>query len=407
MKKGKIMLGLTVAGAAVFAFASCAATGQDPSSTLSSTNDVLGMGAVTTVELLGTQVSSGALQTLSAVRLFAEETGTENTDASTGTENTGTGAENTGADEAEKTPAQEQAETFNKYFSMLDSLLGDDVITTEVSNNTDEGYEAYAYKLVIKGKDMKGEDVVHLMYYNETEKTVPVDSTQEQTGESGESTVQTASKHIWEVEKKKHENKTKTEYVMEGVMVVDETDYILRGERSIETEEDETENEIEIRAYLDEADTDTFVRMKQETSVEENETEKEYVYSVVKDGKLIEQTAVEFETEKKGDREDVQYELEFRNGEGRGRYCVERKTKDGESFMKVSYIINGQRGVFFIHQTEDGQYEYTFDNGNKEMHEGRDRHEMPGAPHGGMNGGMNGGMPGGMQGGMSQPGGRV
>ena len=79
---------------------------------------------------------------------------------------------------------------------MLDSLLGDDVITTEVSNNTDEGYEAYAYKLVIKGKDMKGEDVVHLMYYNETEKTVPVYSTEEQPGRIGEfgvSTVHTAS----------------------------------------------------------------------------------------------------------------------------------------------------------------------------------------------------------------------
>ena len=383
MKKSKFMLGLSVLGAAAFAFTGCSifnpsseADTQTPT-TLSSSNNLLGMGAVTTVELLGSQVASGALQALSSVQLFNGEDGAGNTDP---------GAQTPNADGEASSPVEDQAETFNKYFSMLDSLLGDDVIATELTANTDAGYENYAYKLVIKGKDMTGADVTHLMYYNETQKTAPADTSENTTSEQSASGQLNAAKNPWDFFKWKNpwkdhqDSENKTEYVLDGVMVIDETDYVLRGTRSAETEEDETENEIEICAYLDGADSDTFVRMKQETSVEEGETEKEYVYTVFENGKLIETTAVEFETETQNDKEKVQYKIAFLNEDSRGIYTVERRTIDGESVMRVGYIINGKAGVFFIRQTEDGQYEYTFESGRKKHFRGRNRHEMPGNP---------------------------
>ena len=147
-------------------------------------------------------------------------------------------------------------------------------------------------------------------------------------------------------------------------MVIDGVDYYLEGERSEETEKDESETELKIRAYADKTDKTSYIQMEQEYSVEDGETETEYVYSIYANGELIEQTAVEFETENKNNKLETEYELEFRSGTSKGKYVVEREIKDNKISIKVKYNIDGKTGVFHIREITDEngnkQYEYTF-----------------------------------------------
>ena len=299
---------LTLAGAAIIPLSAC---NTEKSGNLSSVNDVYGLGAVTSAKLLS-NVSGQTVKALASVSLLAD-----------------------GADEAAV-----YAEKFNEYFTALDDFLGEDLINTVAEENKDEKYP-YETKLTVTGKDISGNDVTHIMYYTETF--------------AGE---------------ERDEDEVKTIYTLEGVMIVDGEDYYLTGEREHETEEDETEDELKIRAYADRNDKSTYVEMEQETSREPNETEREYTYSVYSAGRLVEKTSVEFETERKGAKEEAEYELEFLNGSGKGKYKVERETVGGTVQMKVKYKIDGKEGVFKIRKITDKdgneRYEYTFsDNSTK------------------------------------------
>lgn len=273
-----------------------------------SANDVYGMGAVSTVKLLGGDMSVKAIGKLSAVRSVAANAEDE------------TDAENA---------VKEQVRKFNEYFTALDNFMGEEIVTTVSEKNTNGQYP-YETKLTINSKNFNGEAVQNIMYFTETLKTADDDE---------------------------------TEYTLEGVLVVDGIDYHLEGERSVEQEKDETENELKIRAYADLSDKSSYVEMEQEHSVENDETEIEYVYSIYSNGVLIEQTAVEFETEKDGDQEEVEYELEFLKGDAKGKYVVERVTENGHVQMKVKYNIDGQQGDFCIKKSQDNKYSYFFVDG--------------------------------------------
>ena len=324
MKKKLIGLvaGFTLATVALTA---CEGTGT----ALSKVEDVYGMSAITSVKLLGSELSAQAVASLSTVQAL---------------EGSGNGQENGGQ---EQSGVVSEAERFHKYFSMLDSFLGEELIKTETEKNTNGAYAEYEHKLTITGKDFEGNDVVHVMYYSET---LVEDFTKEKDKDDDDS----------EVEKK---------YRLEGVMTMNGFDYTLWGEREEEEEKGETEVEITLRAYLSDDDPNTYVQVEQSTSNEENETEREYVYSVFKGGDLVEQTAVEFETEVKNRKTESEYELEFLSGEGRGKYEIDREERDGQISIKVSYRVNGESGVFHVRELteEDGAktYRYSFSNGTE------------------------------------------
>ena len=308
MKK-LLSFGLTLAGLAVIPLAAC---NSSKDGGLSSVNDVYGLGAVSSVKLFENVIGGETVQTLSSVKALA----------------------------VQQDGIKGYAEKFNEYFTALDEFLGKDIVTTNSETNKDEGYP-YEIKLTVTGKDITGNDVTHVMYYTE--------------------------KYVGEF---KDDDEVTTRYTLEGVMVVDGADYYLTGERERETEGKEVEDELKIRAYADKADKGTYVQVEQGTSVESNETEKEYTYSVYANGKLVEKTSVEFETERKGNKEEVEYELEFLNGTGRGKYTVERVTLNGDVSMRVKYNISGDKGQFIIRaKNVDGEtkYEYEFSDGTKKI----------------------------------------
>ena len=295
-----------------FAFAGCKAK---PDRALSA-QDAYGIGAVSSVKLLGTGVSTAAMSAFAelgneAVAVTAEEVG----------------------DTDERKAATEK---FNEYFRALDGFGGDDVVKTTVGDNDDESYP-YAKKMTIEGVGMDGRKVVYVMYYDETEV-----KTEEDDGE---------------IEK---------EYSLNGVITIDGKEYAVEGMRSEETEDDERESELRIRAYADATDKTTYVEMERENSVEEGETETEYVYSIYRGGVLIEQTAVEFERENENGKEEIAYEIEFRSGETIGKYEVEREAGNE---VKVKYATDGKTGSFrVIAETDESgnkTYKYVFQDGRE------------------------------------------
>ena len=325
MKKKILLIGLSLTMAMSTALTACGDPDKGRTNVLSSPNDVYGMGAVSSVRLLGSNMSASAVNTFSAVRAAAQTRSSEVMLSSA-------------ADNSEQ-EVKEQTERFNEYFTALDSFLGEDVVSTVTEANTNSKYE-FETKMTVNGKDFNGETVTYTMYYTET--LTKADSTDEE---------------------------TENQYQLVGVMVIDGADYYLEGERTEETEKDESETELKIRAYADKTDKTSYIQMEQEYSVEDGETETEYVYSIYANGELVEQTAVEFETENKNNKVETEYELEFRSGTSKGKYVVEREVKDNKSAIKVKYNIDGKTGVFHIREITDEngnkKYEYTFSDNEK------------------------------------------
>lgn len=325
MKKKILLIGLSLTMAMSTALTACGDPDKGRTNALSSPNDVYGIGAVSSVRLLGSNVSVSAVNTFSAVHAAAQ---TRSSDVML----------SSAADNSEQ-EVKEQTERFNEYFTALDSFLGEDVVSTITEANTNSKYE-YETKMTVNGKDFNGETVTYTMYYTET--LTKADSTDEE---------------------------TENQYELVGVMVIDGADYYLEGERTEETEKDESETELKIRAYADKTDKTSYIQMEQEYSVEDGETETEYVYSIYANGELLEQTAVEFETENKNNKVETEYELEFRSGTSKGKYVVEREVKDNKSAIKVKYDIDGKTGVFHIREITDEngdkRYEYTFGDNDK------------------------------------------
>ena len=329
MKKKFLLVGLCLTMAMSMALAACG----DPESkanVLSSPNDVYGMGAVSSVKLLGSNMSASAVKTFSAVR------------ATTQTRACGVELASSTIDNSEQ-EVKEQTERFNEYFTALDSFLGNDVVSTITEANTDSNYE-YETKMTINGKDFNGKTVTYTMYYTET---------------------------LDKVDSNDEEEEIESKYRLIGVMVIDNVDYYLEGERSEETEKDESETELKIRAYADIADKSSYIQMEQEYSIEDGETETEYVYSIYANGELLEQTAVEFETKNKNNKVETEYELEFRSGTSKGKYVLEREVQDNKTSIKVKYNIDGKTGVFHIREitdeSENKKYEYSYSDGSKQV----------------------------------------
>ena len=292
-----------------------------------SAEDVYGMGAVSSVRLLGSNLPTGAVQSFSAVAYTTSNYSVAN---------------------KSEDDAKQQAKRFNEYFTALDSFLGEDIISTTTEENTDGQYP-YKLKMTITGKDLSGKIIPYVMYYTET--LVGADGEENDDNEENE--------------------ETENEYQLIGVMVIDNVDYYLEGERSEETEKDESETELKIRAYADIADKSSYIQMEQEYSIEDGETETEYVYSIYANGELLEQTAVEFETKNKNKKVETEYELEFRSGTSKGKYVLEREVQDNKTSIKVKYNIDGKTGVFYIREITDEsgnkKYEYSYSDGSKQV----------------------------------------
>lgn len=120
------------------------------------------------------------------------------------------------------------------------------------------------------------------------------------------------------------EDDDESEFTMDGIMVVDGVEYALSGKREVE----EGEEEIKFIAKLDD---DNYVESKYE--VESEETEFEII--VVRNGETISETKVEIEF----DGEETSVELEFLDGQSKGKYEFEFENEDGQDILKIEFDV--------------------------------------------------------------------
>ncbi len=325
-----------------------------------SAKEFYGMGSVSTVQLLSGMQGSSIMTLASDAEVNADTT--DSTMPTTGSATT------PGTNETTEVVKQ-QALDFNKYFATLDNFLNEDNINVTEEANTSGEYADYAKKLTINCKDLSGATVQYVMYYNEVEDAAtPVEANEakdvDDVNDSDDVDEDDNDSETDNDNDNDNDNETEKYYTLNGVMVVDGQEYKLMGRRQVETETDETENEIMIRAYVDET-LGNYVEMKHEASQEEGENEVEYVYSIYQGGVLVEETAIEFENETENDKTETEYTLEFRKGESKGVYTVEREVKANETEIKVMFNMDGKTGYFNIKEVDDGagnkSYEYKFE----------------------------------------------
>ena len=367
----KTIITTILAGAMVLSLAAC--TGKNGTAGeggitdgalqgVDSVQSVYGISAVTTAKLL--EETKVAAQPLAAA-LAEGETGTDGgtTEGTTGgtegveTPNLGNGdyqLPDSGSDAAQK--AESEAETFNKYFTMLEGFMEKAATSTVVTENDskDEALQGFAYKLIVKGKNEKDEENAHTMYYSET---VVKDKEEKRDDDDDEVT-------------------TVSTYTLEGVLEVGKNDagetvyYYMTGERIEKTEQEgnetETSESLTFYASATKGDRQNYVRVSHETENEqegtENATETEYTYTVYQNGKSVEQTVVNFESE----NAEAEYELEYTVGGVKSSYEIEIKTLGTNTYIEVEYNIGGTLGRFVIVRDADGNYDYKFSKSTKD-----------------------------------------
>ncbi len=224
---------------------------------------------------------------------------------------------------------------FNRYYTAFDSVVGNGIALTKAEDNTDAEFSEYAKKLTVSA-DASAGGTDYILYYNET---VTDDGNKN--------------------------DKQETSGVINGITIQNGIRYTVYGEHETETDGDEHEEELMLRITPEDAPS-SYVEVEQEISFESGERETEYVYRLYENGKLKEETAVEFETEEKKGRTETEFELEFRDGKSKGKYKTKHNGTNGKT--TVEYVVDGNKGSFTVAAviSDDGVlYKYAFPDGSE------------------------------------------
>ncbi len=235
-------------------------------------------------------------------------------------------ADNASVDSTPKAET-ENAETaeLNRYMALVESLLSDGGFNFATQPSDREGYTE---KMVVSYQDLEGKTLQYVMYYNQI-------LTGSETDEDGE---------------------TEENYSIEGVMVIDGMDYAIRGERSIENEQDESETETKFSVKL--SDT-RYILVEQSVETEEGETELEYSYSVYENKQLMERSTFSYEAEA-GETELKM--TSFQDGKTQV-FSFQKEMKQGEEVIEI-HVGSGASGkgyVVHVETDENGNRNYRYE----------------------------------------------
>lgn len=245
--------------------------------------------------------------------------------------------DHTGDQETDFGNTEDVVATVNRYMALVESLLGEGSIKGTVYDDV----SGYDHAMTATYTDLLGSSVSYTMYYNKTLTDSETDG-----------------------------DETEESYSLEGELIVGNERYPVEGSYETETDGEESDAEMNFRAYMSD-DRRSYISVEQEHESEsedgENETETEYVYSVYRDGELVERTAVEYESE--GD--ELELKMTITAGSRVETLTFTDETEDGIRTLRVSGKIDDARVSFRIY-IENGGYRYVFDDGREEDWE-RDR----------------------------------
>lgn len=230
-------------------------------------------------------------------------------------------------------PSDEEMETVGRYMALVEGLLGDGNFEYSESASSDG---VYAYSMTVRYRDLLGREISYEMRYDRLL------------------------------------SDQKGEYAIAGVLLVGQNEYPVEGSYQIESEDGETESELWFRAYTDDAGK-SYIEVMQESEEEtedgETEREQKYVYDVYENGRRVERTVVEYESEEG----ELELKMVVQNRAGRDELRFEQEKK-GE--LKVRGQMNGKKTEFTvqIRLREDGTtyYRYIFEDASDDEEEDED-----------------------------------
>lgn len=234
-------------------------------------------------------------------------------------------------DEVDNAPANGAEEVvidtaqLDQYMALVESLLSDGNFNVLSQTSDRDGFEE---KMVVSYQDLSGNTLSYVMYYNQ----VLTDS--ETDDEDGE---------------------VEEEFSIDGVMVIDEKDYVVHGERKIETEQGESENKTEFVVTLDNNRT---LRVKQSLEVEDDETEQKFSYSLYDGETLVESSTFSYESEQ-GETELKMSTLK----DGKTQVVYFEKELKGDKEVIEIHVGKGKTGKGYIvnvNVDENGNKSYTY-----------------------------------------------
>lgn len=225
-------------------------------------------------------------------------------------------------------PSQEEMDTINRYMALVESLLSEGDIT----GTAIEGNGQYQYGMTVSYSDLLGNPVSYVMYYDKIFRGSHTD------GDESESN-----------------------YSIDGVLVIDGASYPVSGNYTTESEQDEEETSIFFRAYTS-SDRLSYIEVSRQSENEsedgQSESEVEYVYTVYSDGRVVERTRVEYESEEG----ELELLMTIERDGVRESLTFEDETEGGTRIIAVRGNIDGESVSFKIYVRE-GNYHYVFDDG--------------------------------------------
>lgn len=262
---------------------------------------------------------------------------------------------------------EETITMLNEHMLLVESILSDGVYS--VSNETSDR-ENYAVKEIVSYKDMLGETVEYVLYYNQVEKTNPLRTVSFDTADEDDFDDDYRDRDRDQDRDRDDfhdddDNEIKTEYRIEGILVVGEKEYPVRGEKESETEYDESELETEFIVTLD-SQTGKYMTVEQSVSQESGESEQEYTYSLYENGALLERTSLEYEEERNEteieleiyDRETNQATRFYFEDEGNKGITIRIGDRNATESYRVTIVTNDDGTTSYLYEYAGGQMHF-------------------------------------------------
>lgn len=220
---------------------------------------------------------------------------------------------------------EEQIQTLNRYMPLTEELMSDGKIA-HTDTTVPAAFDGYSYGMKISYGDLTGGAVVYYMYYNKTMLSAETE-----------------------------EDESEEEYAIDGVLLVGDRQYPVKGEQEVETEEEESESELSFTAQTGE---NSFLRVHREYETEENETEQKFVYTRSDNGRTTESVELEYE-EENGETELL---MTVRRDGEEDVLRFENRTENGVFRLAARGAVGGKNVSFTVEivTDENGNSSYVY-----------------------------------------------
>lgn len=300
--------------------------------TVLSFESVLDYTAVSGIGLLDAARANTAVMPSASVRLASLEVDETGAPLS---ENTPTGSEQEELPaEPDDTLTDETKNTLLTNLKMVEEMLGSGIVKSEVTPSDREGYTS-RYTLTTTALD--GTQKVYEFHYVENQET-PEDTDDDDNDEKDDKTVTTLS----------------------GIVILDGSEYEMRGER-------EQKNNKEEYSFLIRIDEETYVKIEQETK--ESAAKYEFSYALYQGGEQVYETEVEFKLNENGNislefsteanGQELEYEFKFTERDGERLVSVEIENNDTEAEYLIRIMTDdaGETHYEFISAKQENSHD--------------------------------------------------